>query len=108
MSVSAERLARNQALYREVNERIIELLESPSRSVDFLCECSNESCTETIPMRIDEYETVRAEPTTFAVVPGHELPAIEKVVATNSTFVVVDKINGRNAVIEMDRRARQQ
>jgi predicted polyphosphate/ATP-dependent NAD kinase len=103
VSVSLERLARNQALYREVNERIVDLLESSPGSIDFLCECSHEECTELIAMTIAEYEEVRSQPTTFAVVPGHEIPAIEKVVATNTTFVVVDKINGRAAVASMAR-----
>jgi hypothetical protein len=103
VSVSLERLARNQALYREVNERILELLDSPPETIDFICECSSEECKETVPMTLAEYHQVRAQPTTFAVVPGHEIREIEKTVATNHTFVVVDKIIGRDAVAKMAR-----
>jgi hypothetical protein len=101
MAVSLERLARNQALYREVNERIVELLDAPTTPIEFLCECSNDGCAETVSMTLTEYELVRAQPTTFAVVPGHEILAIERVVEKNHTYLVVDKVNGRKAVAEM-------
>jgi hypothetical protein len=105
MSVSRERLARNQALYREVNERIVDLLDDPSGTVDFLCECSNESCGETIALTMTEYDRVRTEPTTFVIVPGHETPEIEVVRATSSSHMIVDKVDGRRAVASMARNA---
>jgi hypothetical protein len=107
MSVSLERLARNQALYREVNERILELLDGPTGSVDVLCECSNEECAETLAMTIREYERVRERPTTFAVVPGHEILAIERVIASNPTFLVVDKVEGRDLVEQLARKGEE-
>jgi hypothetical protein len=38
-----------------------------------------------------EYEAVRAESTHFAVVPGHVVPDIERVVAQNDRYSVVEK-----------------
>ena len=60
MSVSLERLARNQALFREVNERLLELADGfHDGSMQFICECSQEDCTETLTLSHEQYESVR-------------------------------------------------
>jgi hypothetical protein len=77
-----ERLVRNETLFRQVNERLKELGESFSvvaERADFICECSNEACTEHIALALEEYERVRADPTHFVLVKGHEVPEIESV-----------------------------
>jgi hypothetical protein len=55
------------------------------------CECGLISCTERVSMTAQEYEDVRKASTTFVVAPGHELPDVERVVATNERFRVVEK-----------------
>ena len=55
------------------------------------CECGRAQCAEPIPMTVAEYEAVRAEPTHFAVVPGHEQPEIESIVELHPTYLVVEK-----------------
>ena len=86
----------NEALYREVNERVSEVAEqffegeNHSR-VNFTCECGNPGCAEQIAMTLTEYEQIRAEPTRFAVRIGHELPEIERVVDRQPTYHVVEK-----------------
>jgi hypothetical protein len=43
--LSAERLARNQALFREVNERLYELVTVPTVTLlEFICECTDPNC----------------------------------------------------------------
>jgi hypothetical protein len=43
-------------------------------------------------MTLVEYEAVRAEPTRFAIVPGHEQPEIETIVERHDpTYLVVEK-----------------
>ncbi len=91
-----QRLARNEALYREVNERVAEVadrfLEVESQTpVSFICECGAVTCTEPIVTTLAEYEAIRSEPTRFAVVPGHELPEIETIVERRSGYFVVEK-----------------
>lgn len=92
-----ERLADNEALFREVNERVARVAEqfvevdSTADPVEFNCECGRAGCTEQIALTLVEYEAVRAVPTQFAVVPGHELPEIERVVARHPSYLVVDK-----------------
>jgi hypothetical protein len=85
-------IARNEALFREVNERVQEVSEDRATpTADFVCECGNAACTDTIPLRDEEYEHVRADPLLFAIVPGHEIPDVEEVVAENQRFFVVRK-----------------
>jgi hypothetical protein len=92
-----ERLAGNEALFREVNERVAEVatqfieVEPHSEPVDFTCECGRADCVEPTAMTAAEYEAIRAEPTRFAVVPGHEQLEIETVVERHPTYLVVEK-----------------
>jgi hypothetical protein len=91
-----ERLGANEALFREVNERVAEVAEQflaggTPATVNFSCECGDRACTEQIAMTVDEYEAVRAEATQFAVAPGHEVPDIEHVVARHPSYFVVEK-----------------
>jgi hypothetical protein len=86
-----ERLARNEALFREVNERVEEISEGAPRldSIDFICECGDADCTQAIPLTRPEYEQLRADPLHFAVVPGHAIPDIEEVVFNDGDRVQV-------------------
>ena len=97
MGAREERLAGNEALFREVNERVAEVaeafveVEATADPVKFNCECGSATCTEQIAMTLVEYEGVRALPTHFAVSPGHELPEVERVVERYPNYVVVEK-----------------
>ncbi len=104
MPPSLERLARNQALFREVNERIEQTVGNNSK-VEFVCECSDTECIETVELRISDYEEVRANPIRFVIKPGHEIDAIERVVSENGGFAVVEKHKAEGDLIEMDPRA---
>jgi hypothetical protein len=92
-----ERLAGNEALFREVNERVAEVathfieVETKGDAVDFTCECGRAECAEPIAMTLANYEAIRAVSTHFAVVPAHEQPEIEVVVERNPTYFVVEK-----------------
>jgi hypothetical protein len=92
-----EQLAGNEALFREVNERVAEVAtqfvaaETSTETVDFTCECGRPDCAEPIAMTLSEYEAIRAEPTHFGVVPEHEQPEIEIVVRRHPTYFVVAK-----------------
>ena len=108
MSPSTERLAKNQALFREVNERIKEISESRG-FVEFLCECSNTDCRESLAVRPDEYDQVRAHSTRFLVAPGHLTPEVETVVDdVQGRFLVVEKTTEREFMAETDPRTRDE
>ena len=50
-------------LIRGVNDRIFELLSGfDSKDGEFLCECSDESCIETIHLTLREYAALQAQP----------------------------------------------
>ena len=105
MSVSLERLARNQALFREVNERLLELSEGfQDGSMQFVCECSTEDCTLTVTMNHDEYESVRAHSTFFVVASGHEILAVEKVIDRQDGWTIVQKVTASDYAVETDPR----
>jgi hypothetical protein len=90
---------RNEALFREVNERIEALSQTvppEEKRMEFLCECDNKDCAEKISATRAEYEAVRAHATHFIVLPGHEDPDVEHVALRNERFLVVEK-QGRAA-----------
>jgi hypothetical protein len=97
MSARNERLAGNEALFREVNERVAEVathfieVETHTEPVDFTCECGRAECAEPITLTMVEYEAIRAKSTYFAVVPEHEQPEIEDVIERHPTYFVVAK-----------------
>jgi hypothetical protein len=104
MSPSLERLARNQALFREVNERINEISGENGR-IEFVCECSHTECIETVELRLTDYEEIRANPIRFVIKPGHEIDAIERVISEDRGYAVVEKNTAEGDLIEMDPRA---
>lgn len=88
-----QRFARNEAVFREVNERIEELTRE-SEWLGLMCECGNPQCKEPLSLTVAEYERVRQEPTHFLVAPGHVIPEIEIVVDSTDRYDVVRKVAG--------------
>lgn len=104
MDAWTRQLARNQALFREVNERLKEV--SPRVSfLELLCECSDPDCTKTLAVAAHEYDAVRAKRTHFLVARGHEISETERVVEDNDRFVVVEKTVETAFMAESDPRA---
>jgi hypothetical protein len=105
-----ERLARNEAFFREVNERINDTADhlataSGEDKWEYLCECADPSCTERITLSRSEYEAVRADPRRFVLTPGHPNHEIERVVDADRERVVVEKEGLAGAVAaELDPR----
>jgi hypothetical protein len=94
MDAREERLARNETLFRSVNENIEDAAimgQLDEHVFEFFCECSNLDCTLLVPMTVSEYEQVRADSRQFVVAPGHELPEIEAVITRKSAYQVVVK-----------------
>ena len=102
------RAAKNQALFREANEREREINDS-GLWLAFVCECAGEACVEQIELTPEEYEKIRENPTHFAIAPGdrHVVPDVERVVAQHQRYWVVDKVGVAGAVAErLDPRSR--
>jgi hypothetical protein len=89
-----QRLALNEALFREVNDRIREISDSfgeEDATYDFLCECSDPQCTKRVVLTRAEYQEVRSDAARFVVAKGHVLHEIEAVVEHARDHVVVEK-----------------
>ena len=61
--MSAERVARTDATFREANEKIEAVAESieVEDSVPFLCECADMGCTDVISLSLGDYEEIRPD-----------------------------------------------
>ena len=104
-----ERLARNESLFREVNERIndVAVRQFGERDSSFVCECCRTDCSELLHLAAEAYEAVRAEPNRFALVRGHETPEIERVIAKHGDVFVVEKMGDTGDVaVRLDPRSR--
>jgi hypothetical protein len=98
-------IGRRQSLFRDVNEHIDELAEHFDLldQVPIICECASTECNEQIELTQAEYENLRRIPTHFAVLPGHDIPEVERVVEQNERFVTVEKFGeSALAAIELD------
>ncbi len=87
------RLARNEALFREVNESIARGRWPGDEDVPvaYRCECARLGCNELISLTPRAYAEVRAEGRRFVIAPGHEMPELETVVATRTGYNIVEK-----------------
>jgi hypothetical protein len=88
------RLAENEVLFRDVNERVeaIAAVHGDDDHVyEFYCECSNVDCTLLVSATLKEYEQVRAHGSRFLIAPGHWLPEIERVVEEGIRHWVIEK-----------------
>ncbi len=98
------RAAKNEALFRAVNERIGDLMRSfrasPDELLAFLCECDDARCHETVPATLVEYEDVRADDRHFLLVPAHVDALLERPVRRTDRFVVVEKLGVAAAAVD--------
>jgi hypothetical protein len=107
MSPASQRAAKNEAVFREVNERIRDLSEpvvAQGQPMQAVCECSHPDCVEQVPIELHRYEAIRAESTWFLIVPSHLDPEIEQVVEGGDGYSVVEKKVAERFLIETDPR----
>jgi len=91
------RVGENEVIFREVNERVRDTQETfdvGRDEAEFVCECGDASCVDRIRMTLAKYEELRAEPTHFAVRPGHDIPGVERIVSHEDGYDVVRKLPG--------------
>ncbi len=100
MSSNAERRVReapNQAVFRDVNEEIRGAYEAHGAGDDgtdgmptFVCECGEGTCLAMIPLPLEKYRAVRADPRRFLVATGHDAADAERVVERHDLWSVVE------------------
>ena len=94
MEERERRLGLNEAMFREVNERVEDInrtFGSITDSFDIICECGSASCTERITVPIAVYERVRGNPLHFLLQVGHDDPLVERTIENHETFIIVEK-----------------
>lgn len=100
-------MAENQVVFRKYNEQIQKNFDKLQKvaaeegdqpiAIDedmplyFYCECSDENCRERILINPKVYNKIHAARDRFTIVRGHEVPSIEDVTETKSTYCVVTK-----------------
>jgi hypothetical protein len=100
----ADRAARNEEIFRGINERIEAGAEQHevNTPLPFHCECGRASCLDTIELPPPLYERVLRERYRFVLIPGHEDPAIERVIEHRPAYFVVEKIGEAREQIDRD------
>ena len=99
-----ERVARNDALFREANEGIEDAATKHEvlDQVPFICECADENCRELLILSIDEYEEIRQNSRHFLNAPGHVRAAqgAAQVVQDRGRYTIVEKTGHAGDVVE--------
>ena len=93
MNAREARIAQNEVLFREVNERIRKVSESMALDERFeiFCECGRDDCIEKLTVERTVYEAARSSATRFIVKPGHQSEDVEVVTAGANGYVIVEK-----------------
>jgi hypothetical protein len=110
---SAERVALNDAAFREANERIRAVAGDWEMEgmLPVLCECADTTCTTVVRMRAREYEAVREDPRHFINAPGHNASGggWAQVIAEREGYEIVTKVGEAGEIVEeLDPRARNE
>ena len=102
--MGVERIARNDAIFREANDRIGEAAEDHRVEIriPFTCECADPSCREIVRLTLAEYRQIRSDPRHFVNVAGHEASAQGwvEVVARTDGHVTVEKLGLAGEIVE--------
>ena len=104
MQSREERIARNDSVFREANEKIADYASDHEfvEQVPFICECATESCLTIVDLSLAEYEEVRSSPTRFFVARGHEgSEGTVSMLEDRDRYLVVEK-DGRAGEIATD------
>jgi hypothetical protein len=111
--VREDRIIRNEALYRELNERVREIEDDMSTrglveahpDSEYFCECGLEGCMEKIKLSREEYEQARSDSRRFVILPDHLIADVERVVhREDDRYTIVEKLEGERELALSDPR----
>lgn len=110
MDERTERIGRNEALFRSINENLEDLNDSMAPmtgTFELVCECGASDCTEQLRLSPSDYERIRSDGALFVIRVGHSVPDVEDVVWDGDGFEVVRKRPGGPAELAraLDERA---
>ena len=92
----AERIAENNAAFREANDKIRDRANEyrpEMERIPFLCECPRSDCVEIVRMTLAEYGELRSDSNHFMTAVGHETAEdpLGHVVSRPEGYVIVEK-----------------
>lgn len=98
--LSPRRALENEQFLGEINERLKRTLrevredtdEDPDAYFRFFCECCDMACRDRLDVRPSRLTAVHTVPGQFLVIPGHEVPAVERVVDQEDGYLIVRKL----------------
>jgi hypothetical protein len=101
VSSREDRIAKNEAVVREINEGIedAKAADASGGHVRMLCECGREDCNEFVAITLSEYEQIRSDARTFLIAKDHTVPDVDFVLSETDRFAVVQKREGTPAEI---------
>ncbi len=101
MDERERRIGQNEALFRQVNERLRDVNEAfgaVTNRIELICECADRSCAERISLSVAEYEDLRSTGDRFIVVAGHVVPSdVEKIDRAGDGWEIIRKREGAPA-----------
>ncbi len=104
MASRIERIAKNEVLFREGNERMHAWPEREDARSDerfvFFCECGDSDCGGRIWLTSADYEAVRSDEMRFAVLSGHEVADAERVLQEHDDYIIVEKNEEVRAIVQ--------
>jgi hypothetical protein len=99
VDTTAERVARNESVFRDANERIEAAADDMEHldEVPLICECPIQSCTELVRVSREDYELARSDGAWFLVAEGHEVVTfdgleIARVKYRRDGFTIMEKV----------------
>jgi hypothetical protein len=112
MDERERRMAENETLFREVNERVDDTAADfvgadETSTCEYFCECANADCTFRVALTHAQYANLRADPRQFVVLPLHFTPEVETLVTKNEGYWLVRKTGEAGEYVErLDPRSR--
>lgn len=106
-SLSEKKLAENEVIFRQANEKVQKGLKElrdmaatngqtglysyKDTPLHYYCECADEDCRQRIVMTSSKYNELHQNSSQFILLPGHEIPSIERIMVREQDYIVVEK-----------------
>ena len=94
---SPRRLRENEEIMESLNRKVEGTLKrfrredgtDPETPMNLFCECSDLHCRGRIQIRPSRFDELHRDPEQFVVLPGHEIPEIERVAGAEGGYLIV-------------------
>jgi hypothetical protein len=109
MPISERRQIENEMIFRRINEKVgddlggldamhiedddLHLIWDDTILLNFKCECSDEDCSQRIPIKLSAYNKIHENRDAFIIKLKHQVKEIEKVILTEDNYSIVEKNN---------------